>query len=338
MYRFDNHIAAYDESRRYNRKGEIAAFPPYVTFELGNSCNFSCIMCRKTYIKEKKEELDFSVFKKCVDEISNYGSLVRFIGYCEPLLYSKIKDAIRYVKKKGLRLHITTNGSLLNREMINAILENEVDSVIFSFQGFTQEEDCFMRNISCKTYSNVVNKIKLLHKSRKSEKPYITISTTITSRDNPEYETEFIKRHMCYADQVQVTGATHFAFIEDESGIRDIEKKLGLNKPRKLKNVKCFLTNYEMKIAENGNVYMCCGSFTDELNIGNIEKNTLFNMWHSEKAMKIRETLAFGDLDKFKNCRACQIRYDYDKIGNTIMNTMKGKNKKKKMELYAEER
>lgn len=105
MYKFKDFNEAYEESRSYNQKGKVANFPPYVTFELINRCNFRCIMCPATYLNKSREELDFNLFKKVIDEISNYGNLIRFIGYCEPLLYSRIEDAIKYASSYCLLLH-----------------------------------------------------------------------------------------------------------------------------------------------------------------------------------------------------------------------------------------
>lgn len=307
-------------------------FPPYVTFELLNACNFRCIMCPNSYMKRKRKEMDFNLFKKIIDEISQYGSLIRFIGFEEPLLYGKIKDAIQYIKEKGLLLHITTNGSLLNKELIKTITDNRVDSVIFSFQGLSKKEYCFMRNVSPKIYSRVINNIKLLYKSRKNKKPFIKITTTTTERDLPADKNKFIKEHLNYADEIQVGGFTHFAHIAEYFDKKDIWKKLGITKPKKIKKVKCFTPNYEMLIKNDGSIHLCCGAYTNSLKAGvfrpnekNSGKKTLFNIWHSKKARNIRKALNNGNLDKFEGCAVCPMRYKYNDMDSALVNTRRGK-------------
>ena len=61
MYNFQSVSEAYEESRKFRDLGQTAPFPPYVTFELTNCCNFKCKMCYRTYVhKERKDiELDF---------------------------------------------------------------------------------------------------------------------------------------------------------------------------------------------------------------------------------------------------------------------------------------
>lgn len=325
MHKFKNFNEAYERSRSYNRKGKVADFPPYVTFELISSCNFRCVMCPATYLKKSRNELNFGLFKKNIDEISAYGSLVRFIGYCEPLLYSRIEDAINYVKEKKLLLQITTNGSLLDERMVKVMVDGGVDVVIFSFQGFTEKEYCLMRNISSSAYSKLIDNIRLLYKIRKSDKPYIRITTTVTNRDNPKDKDKFIKTHSDYTDEVQITGATHFIFLKEFFKVEKLSEKLKLDRPKKIKDMKCFLANYEMKIIENGDAYICCGALYDDLLLGNIKKSNLFDLWHSTRAANLREVLSAGDLTRFKDCSVCPIRYLYKNMGNTVLDTIKGK-------------
>lgn len=323
LYKFKNYNEAYKESRNYNRKNKFADFPPYVTFELVSGCNFKCAMCPASYLKKSKKELDFRLFKDSINEIARYGSLVRFIGYCEPLLYSRIEDAINYVKEKGLLLQITTNGSLLDEGMVKAITDAGVDIVIFSFQGFTKKEYCLMRNVPPGVYSKVISSIKLLYKGRISGKPHIKITTTITSRDKPADRSRFINMHSSYSDEVQVTGGTHFVFLEQFPDAKELRSGLKLDRPEVIKNKECFIPNYEMKIIENGDVYVCCSALSDDLHIGNIEKRSLFDLWHSARAKDIRDALIGGNLTRFEDCSVCPIRYSYDSMGNIVSDTIK---------------
>lgn len=322
MYKFASFKEAYEKSREYNSAGKMADFPPYVTFELTTGCNFKCIMCRTGYLERRHAELKYGIFKRAVDEIGSYGSLIRFIGYCEPLLFSRIREAIRYVKDKGLLLHITTNGSLLNSVMIKSIVESKTDCVIFSFQGLSEKEYCFMRNVSAEVYHKIIQNIKSLYKNRKDGKPYIKLTTTITERDDIKNKDKFIEDHLKYADEVQITGFTHFIPLEREGGKTDIWDSLSIKRPREIGKVSCFIPNYEVIIRPNADVYPCCGAYGNDFVIGNITKNSLSVIWHSKRAAEIREAVADGRLEKFQGCGICPIRYEYKDISNTVLNTM----------------
>lgn len=328
MYKFKEPEDAYEISRQFAKKGKapgVISFPPYVTFEFVNACNFKCVMCPNSYKRRERQEMDFNLFKTTIDEIAKYGSLIRFIGYEEPLLYSKIKEAIKYVKGKGLLLHITTNGSLLNEEIIKIIIDSKVDSIIFSFQGLSKKEYCFMRNVNPKIYSKVINNVKLLYKYRENKKPFVKITTTATERDLLADKNRFIKEHLNYADEVQVSGFTHFVHIAEYYGKKNIWAELNITKPQKIEGVRCFTPNYEMLIKNDGGVYVCCGDYTDSLKIGNTRKKKLFDIWHSKEADILRKEVNTGNLDKFENCAVCPIRYKYKNMNSAAVNTRSGK-------------
>ncbi len=318
-YNFTRVDNAYKESRKYNKPGAVAPFPPYCTIQLLNTCNFNCVMCHVPYFRNDKKELDFELFKKCIDEIARHGSLVRLIGYCEPLLYSRIKDAVRYIKRKNLLLQVTTNGVLLDSKMAEAFVEAEVDSVIFSFQGLSMEEYCFMRKVPERVYAKVLGNIRSLYKNRKKRKPHIKITTTITNRDEPSDSKKdaFSKAHKEHADEIQVTGVTNFAFLEQLPGGNRISRRLGISQPRKREGARCFLPNYEMIIRHEGDVYSCCGAITRDLLLGNAAEETLLNLWNNEKAARIRRAVSGGVLDNFEDCKVCAVRYEDENISST---------------------
>ncbi len=323
LYNFSHFSDAYIESRKYLKENIIAKFPPYITFQLVNRCNFRCIMCPVSYIKSNTNELDFNLFKKAVDEIAKYGSLIRFIGYEEPLLYSNIKEAISYVKSKGLKLHITTNGSLLSDELINFIIDKKVDSIVFSFQGLSQNEYMTIRNVNATKYKKVLNNIQNLYKKRVDTVPFMKITTTITKRDNLNSKDEFIKSHSKYSDEVQITGFTHFIHIDEFFKKPKIWSELNIEKPTQKESVKCFLPNYEMLIKHSGDIIQCCGAFSDEMRIANIKDSSLYDIWHSKKADKIRKIINSGNLTCFSDCKVCPIRYSYDEIENSVSDMIK---------------
>ena len=103
-----------------------------------------------------------------------------------------------------------------------------------------------------------------------------------------------------------------------------MKKRIKVHEPKRLEKAKCFLPNYEMKIIGNGNVYLCCGAITEDLLIGNAGKETLSDIWHSKKAVDLRKLLTSGDLDRFKECVTCTLRYEYGESGNTVTDTVKG--------------
>lgn len=321
MYRFKTIGDAYSEARKYNRHESTAPFPPYVTIELLNRCNFRCMMCSLTYMENEEEQFPLHRLKELIDRLAEIGSAVRFIGFCEPLMYRHIKEAVSYVKKKGLLLHLTTNASLLTREMSDFLVSAGLDSIIFSFQGGSRDEYTLMRSLGAGVYDRVIENIKYLRSVRKNTAMKLT--TTITGRDSREDIEQFIKTHSEYVDEVQVSGLTHFVHVSDHFGKKEIWSELGIDRPEMKESAKCFLPNFEMLIKPDGSACACCGAYTRSLVYGNVFENDILEIWQGGHAEKLRTKICGGELQSLENCRVCPVRYSYPGIDNAVHNTRK---------------
>ena len=104
-----------DESKRfkkYRRKWNenpknniIEEFPIHLDIEINSTCNLRCIMCFQSSEKSRPEPgyMDFSVFKKIIDEGVIYGLCsIKPTFRGEPLLHPKIVDMVKYAKNKGI--------------------------------------------------------------------------------------------------------------------------------------------------------------------------------------------------------------------------------------------
>ena len=124
---------------KYNRikSGEMQ-LPRYIDVELTNMCNFECRFC-PTGTKSMNRTKGFmpdKVVDALVDNVAKYKIPgVRFIRWGEPTLHAKYIEILRRVKNAGALIHINTNGSTMNAEQIQALVDIPLDSIKFSFQG-----------------------------------------------------------------------------------------------------------------------------------------------------------------------------------------------------------
>ncbi len=109
-----------------------------------DECNFDCAYCHQS---PRKQRLGFSKFVKAIDFFHPFlaaGSFINFYGG-EPLLaFAELKQAVEYVDRwpartdHGPRYRLTTNGSLLNENILE-FLEQYEFSLILSFDGLAQD-------------------------------------------------------------------------------------------------------------------------------------------------------------------------------------------------------
>jgi len=321
MYRFETVQDVYKEARKYNKYQNTAPFPPYVTIELLSDCNFRCRMCALTYQKHHGGQMHISNLKATIREIAKYGSMIRFIGYCEPLMYRHIKEAVTYVKNYGLLLHLTTNASTMNRDMADFLVDAGLDSIIYSFQGGSKEEYLKMRALGGPIYERVIENISYFQSIKVDTITKLT--TTVTQRDSKEDIEKFINDHKSLVDEIQISGFTHFIHVSDHFGEQDVWGQLGISRPKLKEDAKCFVTNYEMMIKPDGSAYACCGAYTDQLKYGNVFECDIMDIWKGGEAEKMRTKICGGELDSIDNCSVCPVRYKYDNIDNAVFNTRK---------------
>ena len=88
-------------------------WPRHLFIELTSDCNLQCPHCPRPRISHN---LSFELFEKIVGEASLHGHRSFSLHlFGEPLLYPRIIDCIRYLKRRGHAVILTTNGLLLGR-------------------------------------------------------------------------------------------------------------------------------------------------------------------------------------------------------------------------------
>ena len=117
--------------------------PPSLQIEPTNHCNLNCICCPTLASTREKGYMDFDLFRRIIDDASQIGvKRVHLYLHGESLLHPKIVDMIGYVKSKAIGFHLTTNGTLFNKQKIEAILRsgvNSADHIIFSILGYSKK-------------------------------------------------------------------------------------------------------------------------------------------------------------------------------------------------------
>lgn len=142
-----------------------------IHIELTNNCNFSCQFCPDSLMTRERGNIGFNLLAKVLDEISQekLTDQVLFHVMGEPTLYPDLFKAVNYAKDRGLKVHLTTNGSMLRDEILDQLLSLDIDHILFSVQ--TPDEKSFglrRANIDFHEYKKRVTLsiAKILEKSR----------------------------------------------------------------------------------------------------------------------------------------------------------------------------
>lgn len=112
--------------------------PSHFVVESTNKRNLSCPMCSRS-MSPSFGHMGFELFRKIVDENRDAIELLLPFGAGEPLMNPRIFDMIAYCKRAGIKTELSTNATLLNREMSLKLLDSGLDYLILAFDGATPE-------------------------------------------------------------------------------------------------------------------------------------------------------------------------------------------------------
>ena len=119
-----------------------SAYPETVSLFLTYNCNLRCKMCgqwgkdgwaRKLPKEVVKMELPLETLENLIDDLARFKPAITLFGG-EPLLSSNWEHIVSYIKSKGMRVNIVTNGTVLGR-YVKSTVELGVDELIFSLDG-----------------------------------------------------------------------------------------------------------------------------------------------------------------------------------------------------------
>ena len=118
-----------------------------VAWELTRSCNLSCVHCRASAERGPYPgELSTEECLRIMDEIASFSKPIVILTGGEPLLRTDIFDLARYGSRKGFRMVMATNGTLITEETVRAMKASGIQRISISLDGPNPEtHDAFRK-------------------------------------------------------------------------------------------------------------------------------------------------------------------------------------------------
>lgn len=117
---------------------------PVVVWNLTRRCNLHCVHC---YIaatdRPDPAELNTSTALKVVDQLVDYGIPVLLLSGGEPLVRPDLPEIASYATARGLRVGLSTNGTLLTGDTVHWLRKSGVTYVGVSLDGPEAVNDRF---------------------------------------------------------------------------------------------------------------------------------------------------------------------------------------------------
>ena len=271
-------------------------FPAKVYVELTNVCNARCTICATPQMKRPREFMSMSLFRKIVDECGRHRApnLLPFL-HGETLLVPGVLDYFRYVRERAPETHLnlTTNGSRLNADLTEEILQEDLlDSMIVSIDG--GDKATFERIRLGLSYDQVrSNVLHFIRRRNQMRKTAPTVKIAMVTVEANKHSRKMLRQVWREADGVSFSVYFNWAGQLHNNG----------RSPNKINY--CERLQHYITILADGRVALCCFDSEAQYPVGNLQRQTIHQVWHSEAFNEKRRLLYEKNFERMKLCGAC---------------------------------
>ena len=271
--------------------------PSHIILEGTSKCNLYCPMCPRElkYFPSKDMELD--LYSKIIEEAKDHLEFVVPFGGGEPLLGKDIFKMISMCRDHGIRVWISTNGTILNKKRSIDLIQSGLDYVIFAFDGATPEvyEKYRIGADFDKVRRNILNFLSI---KKELNSNIFCIVQMVRMKEN-EHEIEAFKKLW------DIDGIDEVRIKEDE--LREHATAIPAPGFAASRQPCQILWRGPMYVRYDGEAFPCCYTFREE-SLGNLKTSRLQDLWNSEKMIAMRKAHHLGNLSSYPVCQNCQAR------------------------------
>jgi radical SAM protein with 4Fe4S-binding SPASM domain len=318
-----------EEERSPREDFSISRGPGEIWLFVTNRCNLRCTTCFKNAGVEKSNELSYDEIRKFIDEIITVFRPRMIISGGEPLLRRDLNKILSYLKDKGLYVHLTTNGTLIDKNIVEEWRSIGIDFVQISLDGSKPEINDAIRGNG--VFQRVINNINLLKENGIKFSLYPTI-TKLNLEDVPSMIELFcslsgretfsgaffapVGRGSVNKDQLSPRAEDYIQLISNLINERKtmlrfknligFESKLDRVPGNLTRKLNCGLGTVTISIDSDGSVYPCHWLHLTEYRAGNIRTNSFREIYFGSEILKNLRRLR---VDQLECCLGCPWRY-----------------------------
>jgi radical SAM protein with 4Fe4S-binding SPASM domain len=300
---YGNRYKIYRE--QYKLAGEFKFrpdFPLYIMPEQTYRCNLKCKSCIHGY-PDLRDKYSFSpdimpwdLYERIILEGEEHGCpAISTHNNDEPLLIKDLAKRISLAKKHGfMDVILTTNGTLFTNDKIKEVIDAGVTRILFSIDAYKPETYRTLRGGDLnKVRSALFAAISYRDKSC-NKLPIIRVSFVVNSINQFEVK-PFIDEYVDIVDYIDV---------QPLLGLKNYNDELVSVASKKVDVFKCNSAWRRIVIRGNGDVLPCENFLGAGMIIGNLYKDTIFNIFNSEVMESIRQEGFKGSYSN-KYCNDC---------------------------------
>lgn len=283
-----------------------------VYLEITSVCNLACSFCPPTL--RPKQFISLEGFSERLDQIKPHTDYIYLHVKGEPLLHPKIGELLDISHEKGFKVHITTNGTLINKKRENLLNKPALRQLNFSLHSF--DGNVALRDKDKEGYVRSI--LAFVKEATGQSKMYISLRLWNLTQDNEVnieskrnrdllniIEKEF---NLSYKIEEQIEPGGGVKIADHVYINQDYEFKWpALHEEEDDGKGFCYGLRNQAGILADGTVIPCCLDGEGVIDLGNIENHSFSEIIEMDRAKKLVDgfsrRMAVEEL-----CRKCGYR------------------------------
>ncbi len=276
-------------------------FPKSILIESCSLCQGNCIFCPYQNIRkgQKADYLDEAIIIRLLKEIKNYDvKRISLFNNNEPLLDSRIYELVKQTRiiLPNVEITLSTNGFLLNEDVINKLYENGLTAFYISIPTLNEED---YKQIMGYELNKVLAPIRKFYNTAQAAMLRIAVPKA-RSYDEKAFKNEFRSNGIKVAPwNIENVASWHL----DKAKINNYFE-LGIPTDY------CDRPMDQAVILANGNMVICCRDWHEEEVLGNVKVNTIYEIWHNEKCKRIQRLIGGYNYKEIPICKGCTMNLE----------------------------
>lgn len=288
--------------------------PFFISIEPTTSCNLRCPQCPSGLraFTRPTGMLQTQKFENMIVPLKKHLHSLTFYFQGEPYLNPDFLSMVAYANLQGIYTITSTNAHYLNEEIAKQTVLSQLDKLIISVDGFSQE--AYEKYRVGGQLEKVLQGTKEIIKQKKllkSRTPHVVWQFVVFKSNENEIEKIKELGKELGVDEVKIKTAQIYDFQNNEGIIptnnrysRYIQNKKGEYQIKNKLLNQCWRMWQGCVITWDGKIVPCCFDKDAKYTLGNLQKDSFRSIWFSEAYNHFRKSVLKSrkEIDICTNC------------------------------------
>ena len=305
---------------RWTRRPIQWGLPMTISLEPTTACNLRCPECPSGLrsFSRPTGNLKSDFFRKTIDELAQQLMYLIFYFQGEPYINPDFLDMVKYASEKSIYTITSTNGHFLNDKLAERTINSGLDRLIISVDGTTQEVyESYRKEGKLENVLAGARNVVKWKKKLKSSTPHIIFQFLVVRPNEHQIPDIYRLAQEIGIDEVKLKTAQVYDYEHGNPLIPTQEQYARYQRqPDGTYAVKHTLLNHCWKlwhscvITWDGRVVPCCFDKDATHQLGQLQKGSFADAWHSAAYTQFRKAILAGrdQIDICTNCtEGCKV-------------------------------